>query len=112
VSDHLKLPEGLADAFAERLIHDDRNEIICLGKEAVREGLETILAQRDAEWREGLLGDAALEAVAKAQHGPRGAGHPFDYVDGEDREWALADAQRTVEAAIDKAAPDGGGKSA
>ena len=65
-----------------------------------------LLAQRDAEWHERLLGDEAVEAAVIVLSGAT----YLESLDEEERRNEIGSQAMAIEAALDKAAPDGGGE--
>lgn len=116
MSEQAKLPEGVEE-FPVRIcecgaIHD-RPELGCpecgsviaraAGEAIYISDLPAVLAQRDKEWREALLGDEARQAAVVELKRATGLDLP---------PVVLANGCRQIlQAAIEKAAPNGGGES-
>lgn len=110
MSEHAKLPGGVrswsiwrrpASALGPAVDHIEGGPLPELAEDVIPvSDLPAFLAQRDQEWRDGLLGDEAKEAAADAHELRCAQLHAPTH-----RETA----QVVLQAAIDKAAPDGGG---
>jgi hypothetical protein len=100
VSDHVNLPEWVERLEPWPSVEDAKRAKVDMtptpdGRFIHVADLPAVLAQRDQEWRDGLLGEAAVEAL-KGEVRPR----PGDYLQNHH-------CRRGIQAAIDKAAPDG-----
>lgn len=101
-----RIPEE-AVAAAMRVLAD-ANRPLGGYENRVEDALRQALPALHRDLRNRLLGDEAVEAVARLQRGgsPVDGIHPFDYLDGEEREWGLEDAKRSIEAALNTVLPE------
>lgn len=88
--EHFRIPEE-SSRYHERI-----REVLQAAYPALRNFIEAELRER---WEEELLSDEAVERVAKVLQGdsPPGA---FDYLDGEDLDFVLDGARRTIQAIL------------